>query len=293
MKLTKKSAIQTTASINRDCIIQCAKVGATDGECAVLFKITPIDARINAWPEKILNDAVYQKEEWTQEMGFEDRPLAWCHNGVDMKNTKNYSVRLFCIQVEEFPDDETLYEVAASVCDQLNAAPGNTTMTNVNKDNFFWVQGVTTWQNVISVSDCLKRLIRLYGSPQPGWFEQNTSKVKSYFAPGTINEALARRIFAPNSMVHGFEDGTKVPTKNEATEEEDDDETKKPAAKRDVGSVEKQEDVNDPNAVGGRMPDGSYAPSFHPSAKKSSNDEKEDEADYVLGEDSDEELMLD
>ena len=66
LKLTKKSAIQTTASINRDCIIQCAKVGATDGECAVLFKITPIDARINAWPGKILDDAVYQKEEWTQ-----------------------------------------------------------------------------------------------------------------------------------------------------------------------------------------------------------------------------------
>ena len=54
--------------------------------------------------------------------------------------------------------DEAIFEMAQYICDNLNANVSNFSTTSYNKNDCFWIQGPTMWQNIISTSICLDHL---------------------------------------------------------------------------------------------------------------------------------------
>ena len=198
----KFSSVKDTArTSSRDAVLRAVRIITPSPHlifrCAVPGQST--------YAEKIWNDDTRASAPWTVALNFEKRLLRWCHEGNEQQNANGHAIRLFVIPLEETPADDAIFEMAQYICDNLNANPSNFTTTTFNKHDFFWIDGPTTWQNVISTSACLDRIFTKCGQPSgTDWWDTHARKVKTYFAPGSVNEHLARRLCAPSTVAHGF-----------------------------------------------------------------------------------------
>ena len=66
---------------------------------------------------------------------------------MEQKNGKGYSIRLFCISVDDFPDEEQLKELMRYIATQVNAAPDNSTTLFVEEEQLRWIPEVTVWSS--------------------------------------------------------------------------------------------------------------------------------------------------
>ena len=191
---------QTIPMEERTSRLLCSLIGG--GDKAIVFRFEP-DGQYSAWGEKVLSDQIRRCESWADALNFEKRPLKWCIDDRPMFNMQNYPIRLFAIPLLQLPPREIIVEIGKQICAQVNAEPSNTAVARVDPNGFFWIEHETTWQVLISIADTLARLADRVGPPDDNnYFERNRSKILSYFALGTINHELARRIRAPPEMIH-------------------------------------------------------------------------------------------
>ena len=233
-KFKFSSAKNTSRSSSKDSILRAVRI-VTPHPYLIFRCAVPGQS---AYSEKVWNDDIRAGAPWTVALNFEKRLLRWCHDGNEQQNANGYAIRLFVIPLEEIPPDDAIFEMAQYICDNLNANVSNFTTTSYNKSDFFWIQEPTTWQNVISTSTCLDRLFSKCGQPSgTDWWDTHAAEVKTYFAPGSINEHLARRLYAPATMVHGLfpqvDDDGEHDSEDEEEEEEEDDEDEEDGTERD------------------------------------------------------------
>jgi len=190
----------------RDALLRVALgKGPEKSSCFAFFRVEPLVHGQACYLEKIFADAIYNEEPWTKQLNFEKRFVKWAHNGVDQLNNKNYPIRMFLVPLLSIPKTDTLVRLGKYICANINADPNSTSELKLNESKYVWLDGVKTWQHLTSVNDCLQRLRTTVGPPDgPEWFKSNVNHVLYCFAKGTINEDLARRLYAPNWMVHGF-----------------------------------------------------------------------------------------
>lgn len=235
-KISKRGAQSEQTWTN---ILQFAKIGGADK--SLVMKLLP-DGDFSCYAEKILMDQIRRGDPWTQEMKFEDRYQHYSLNDRPVKNSSGYNIRLFVINVTHFPTDPDIMKLGKTVCTYINAEPGNFSITRLDKDNLYFVHGVTTWQNIISIADCLARLRARFGQFSEGWFEQYKNQVASYFAPKTINRPLARMLFAPEEMIHPDYRNETADTENEKEEEEEEEEDEGEDEDEDEDEAEDEEE---------------------------------------------------
>ena len=179
----------------------------------------------SSYAEKIWSDDIRNGAPWATALNFEKRPMRWADGGEDKMNANNYAIRLFIVPLDVLPPDEDIIEMGTFICDNLNAHPSNYCKVEVSKQNFFWIKTPTTWQHVISTASCLERIYAAVGQPvSGGWWSTNEELVKSYFAPGSINESLARKLYAPPYMLAGHTTVDLVDTEQEEGEEGEEEE---------------------------------------------------------------------
>ena len=263
---TKKAEkAEKSRTTERSAYIRMAVIPHGEDKAAVI-RIEPASSKYDAWQEKCLYDDIRNKAEYTKTLNFERRTLKWVEGDEEKMNSKGYNIRLFVIPFEVIPSEETLKKMANAICQGVNSNPQNYNDLLMDPYNLFWTNNKIRWQQVISTADCLTRLFEAAGQPDSDfWFPKHSKRVNSFFAPGFIDENVARRLRAPNNMIYGYlikknnqqtiemdyeeeSDNEDVSSKNDSEEHGDEVEIKKEKLD-DEGNIEddtKPESVPDP-----------------------------------------------
>jgi hypothetical protein len=200
------SASPTSASFNnKDSKLRGVVIESPNG-AYLIFRAQPNDERNGSLGEKYLFDAMRQKEaNWTENINMNKSCLQWYDDNTAIVNNRGYNIRLFVIHLgaPEIPEHDKVINLAEYVCHQINTAQGNSTITRVDHENFYWVpRGECCWYDVLGWDQALRKLLRKTGPPTPGYFEKNMELIRSYFHEGTLPQQLATFLYAPANELH-------------------------------------------------------------------------------------------
>jgi hypothetical protein len=135
---------------------------------SIVFRLSPSDNTSpgGTFAERVWHDAIKNEEKWISDYHIDDNPIYWYDNNVAQTcyTDKGCSlVRLFIIHaIGTSPDDKMLINLGLKVCENLNNAVGNATVTTFDSSDFFWIRN-PTWEAITSkdVAFAMPRL--LYG----------------------------------------------------------------------------------------------------------------------------------
>jgi hypothetical protein len=192
---------------NRDktCKIKCCVIeGVVD--TAIVVRVTPSDPTSNSgcWAEKKLGDCIASHEPWTVELNFADTPLIWWHNNVRQDNNREFPIRMFVMYVKALPATEDIVELAREICRNLNASLTAMNAISVDEQNLFWLPRGAVWSDILGCDEALRALIRdcNSGYPRPGFYDNHTRVIHTYFRAGTFSRELAQILHAPTAEIH-------------------------------------------------------------------------------------------
>ena len=201
-----KAAATGNREYDKNSKLKCVMIKGEAGAGTLVFRCEPnnLNYRNGSWAEKAFFDAVRNNLDWVSLINVDSDMLHWYHNDEEQKNPKNYNIRLFVIPCAEFPSEESVYQLAEYICQNVNAMPSNTTTISVNPGDFFWIPNDQNpvWSDVIGSDAALKGLVEKKGMPKAGYYEQNKEAIHTYFRPQTFTIDLARVLHAPIDQVH-------------------------------------------------------------------------------------------
>ena len=169
----------------------------------ILFRIQSQSCR-QCWPEKLWFDALRAKHAWTLALKFEPRTMRWYNRKETQVNEVNICDRIFMIPCKgQVPSKDKLVKMGQWICLQLNIIPGNTAITVIDEQSYFWLDENAVWADILGCNAALAYLKTLTGTPKPedGFFEEYKDLIHSFFHPGTFSIELAAELCAPESEV--------------------------------------------------------------------------------------------
>jgi len=137
-------------------------------KAAIVFKFEPKDPfnKSGSWAEKCMHDALRDQLDWVVQLDFEPNPLHWYENNIEMKNPKNFNIRLFVILADQLPTKENAVALGKHICSNLER--GSNHPTTVDPRSFFWIEENVVWSDIIGYDAALQSLYNLTGEPYQG-----------------------------------------------------------------------------------------------------------------------------
>ena len=200
----KPAAGGRSTFIDKNSRLKCCLISGAE-KSAIVFRVEPNDPTLKggSWAEKCFFDAVRQNQRWITSINIDGNVLAWFHQNVAQKNPKGYSIRLFVIYTDkQLPPHDNIINLGRYICQQLNSAPGNTTTTVLQQENFFWLPDGAVWSDIIGCDAALLQLVKDKGHPCPGYYDTHRAVIHGYFHAQTFSVELARSLHAPVDQVH-------------------------------------------------------------------------------------------
>lgn len=151
-------------SMNRSSVLKIAIIRGpgNSNEHFLVFRCERNDSPVrSAWSEKLFFDMLRNKETWMRDLCFEFNTLPWYDNDVEMKNERDFNIRLFIIQTGGFPPSEDrLVELGKFICSKINAINEQPNNGNIQVDeaNYFWFgrDHKTVWYDVVGTRGAKK-----------------------------------------------------------------------------------------------------------------------------------------
>jgi hypothetical protein len=154
----------TPASIKnqRDSNLKCCLIREPNGY-SLVFHCECIDPTYESgsWSEKVMAETMYKghkEDNWMTLLGFDKQHISWYHENKEMKNPKNYNIRLFviCCKNDRIIPKEDIVKLGQHICACVNATYRNTTTLRLDEQSFMWMGNNATWSDVIGFDAALK-----------------------------------------------------------------------------------------------------------------------------------------
>lgn len=146
------------------------------------------------------NDSIYQRAPWVTAFNFSTIVRKWHHKNKEMRNSKNYGIRLFVLRLPNATDKEALdremvIEMGQDICEELNNTPSYYSSTiKVDPENYFWADDAV-FADIYGDEDAYKELI--YHCPPTGdgdYYEKNADIVSLFFREGQFPPNRAKQL---------------------------------------------------------------------------------------------------
>jgi hypothetical protein len=169
---------------------------------ALVFRCQPKDPALNSWSEKVLFDAMREKDGWAREANLDERALLWYKDNIPMLNNREYGIRLFLVQVEDTHiPDSSLLKLGNYIADRVNEEKKNDTVLEVDPKSFFWMRDAV-WSELIGEEAALKRLSTKSSTTfGEDYFDKHRDLILKYFREGKLTPNAARILCAPYTEV--------------------------------------------------------------------------------------------
>jgi hypothetical protein len=174
-----------------------------DGNSDILLRCEPVGLNHTmSWPEKLLSDAVRQKEAWVTSLNISSETFPWFHENTPRNNHRNYPIKLFYIPAGNVVTTHHVLRLCRYICERINSMPGNNTTMLVNENTFMWLEGHTVWSDVVGVNKACQMVSNAKGTPFPGFYELHDNFIHTYFHVNSFTLELMNYFHAPESTLH-------------------------------------------------------------------------------------------
>jgi hypothetical protein len=199
----------STSRNQKDSVLKCCLIKEPNGYTLV-FRCECLDPtnEFGSWAEKVMAETTYKgikEETWMTLLGFDKVYMNWYHENQEMKNPKNYNIRLFLIRCNnnKVIPKEDIVRLGKHICACVNATPKNKTTLHLDEQSFFWIGDDVTWSDVIGFDASLTSLENVTTKrPAPGYYERFKKTIHSHFHAGSFGTELAAHLHAPPEEIH-------------------------------------------------------------------------------------------
>jgi len=193
----------------RDSELKCCLIREPNG-FTLVFRCECVDPTYEggSWSEKVMAETAFKsskEDNWMKLLGFESEYKSWYHENQEMKNPKNYNIRLFLIRCKNknVIPKEDIVKLGQHICACDNATPKNRTTLRLDEQSLFWISDNVTWSDVIGFDAALKSLESVTTKfPAPGYYERFRETIHSHFHAGSFGTELAAHLHAPPEEIH-------------------------------------------------------------------------------------------
>jgi hypothetical protein len=211
-KSPPRYAGRSTTNSAKDCKMRVAVIKCCASEtAAIVMRCEPLSSMQNssnaAWSEKVFSDALGSEtkrtENWVTHLAISTMTYPWFDNNVKQRNNKGFPIRLFVMYADLVPTHNAVYKFCQSVCDCLNATPGNTTKISVDEKKMFWLPGNNAvWSDIVGNTKSCEMITYDKGEPKLGFYEEYEDEILTHFHYGSFDLDLAAYFYAPVATLH-------------------------------------------------------------------------------------------
>ena len=203
IKKSKKES-PNQKNVNRDSYIKMCLVKDGGESYAIVFRFEPKDpSNVNgSWSEKTMFECIRSGTRFVRVLNVNTNVEFWYHDNEAVRNGKGYKIRLFSIDCDGCPGEDSLHGLANRICQEVNDIPGNNTTASIEEGELMWISGDAVWSDVVGVDRSLEKLLNETGQPEDGYYENNRDLIHAYFHPESLSMDLARILRAPMEQLH-------------------------------------------------------------------------------------------
>ena len=159
-----------------------------------------------AYTEKVQNDAIRSMAPWIKPLDPISTTFAYHVNDVEVKNARNYPVRLFGFRCGIIPEDAALVNLGNYMCSKINETKGLSAKIMIDKNRlFFTPTRLTTWSEVTGKVYAMRHLQEEAGESidhgNANFYEKHKDLVYSHFPKGKFTPAFAQLTGAPRDEI--------------------------------------------------------------------------------------------